>query len=682
MGDYGFVQNSNVRALSPVDFNQFSNNQSLFSPELGQGGKMQDEILLDKGPSKSQQLSPNPENGTTDQCLEDSLIRKAKSEGNSPVPDVDRKADPVSNVTSTFNQLGLSSDSANAINTSIGSAPNFWSTNTAEDSLLQSFPTATVNGTVAFQNFPPAPNSIYNSNISNMAPQQMSSMNIPQQNRRAITGQQALQNQLQNQIQQQLEQVGQHNPQHNGQHNTQQQQHNAQQHNYAQQRQQQQMAGMFQQNTKTYPTWSNAAQQQQNSWPNQQQGSNTLSPWASIQQQQPNRRSVPNVNPISAPSLKKPQHSSFNTSNIISPSRFRRCTSYPGQIGQQAIGTKPFDIGNDHREGGNGMMSYQQHPHDRNSLDSMRFPNLETHLLDIMRSGMGDGQDQQYKDNLIQQLSSMSQGSPNSQSLSPNELYSKKVFVGGLPPDSDEEEITAAFRRFGALVVDWPHKAESKSYFPPKGYCFLLFQDEMSVQALIEACVMDDSKLYWCVSSPTMKDKPVQIRPWNLNDSDFVMDGSQPLDPRKTIFVGGVPRPLRAVELAMIMDRLYGGVCYAGIDTDPELKYPKGAGRVAFSNQQSYIAAISARFVQLQHGDIDKRVEVKPYVLDDQMCDECQGARCGGKFAPFFCANVTCLQYYCEHCWAQIHARPGREFHKPLVKEGADRPRAVPFRWC
>ena len=58
----------------------------------------------------------------------------------------------------------------------------------------------------------------------------------------------------------------------------------------------------------------------------------------------------------------------------------------------------------------------------------------------------------------------------------------------------------------------------------------------------------------------------------------------------------------------MIMDRLYGGVCYAGIDTDPELKYPKGAGRVAFSNQQSYIAAISARFVQLQHGDIDKRV--------------------------------------------------------------------------
>lgn len=51
----------------------------------------------------------------------------------------------------------------------------------------------------------------------------------------------------------------------------------------------------------------------------------------------------------------------------------------------------------------------------------------------------------------------------------------------------------------------------------------------------------------------------VQIRPWNLSDSDFVMDGSQPLDPRKTIFVGGVPRPLRAgknVYMLVIPEKL------------------------------------------------------------------------------------------------------------------------------
>lgn len=261
------------------------------------------------------------------------------------------------------------------------------------------------------------------------------------------------------------------------------------------------------------------------------------------------------------------------------------------------------------------------------------------------------------------------------------ERYSRKVFVGGLPPDIDEDEIIISFRRFGLLAVDWPHKQEMKSRFPPKGYAFLLYQEESSVHRMIEACIEEEDKYYFYVSSPTVKGKPVQIRPWKISDADLVLDASMPLDPRKTVFIGGVPRPLKAIELAMIMDKLYGGVCYAGIDTDPELKYPKGAGRVSFSNLHSYIAAISTRYVQLQHGEIDKRVEVKPYVIDDQMCDECQGEQCGGKFASYFCANVECLQYYCEHCWTTIHLYPGRESHKPLVKEGGDRPKTR-SRWC
>ena len=66
------------------------------------------------------------------------------------------------------------------------------------------------------------------------------------------------------------------------------------------------------------------------------------------------------------------------------------------------------------------------------------------------------------------------------------------------------------------------------------------------MQALIEQCIQDEDKLYLCVSSPTIKDKPVQIRPWKLSDADFVLDATLPLDPRKTVFVGGVPRPLKA----------------------------------------------------------------------------------------------------------------------------------------
>jgi len=43
------------------------------------------------------------------------------------------------------------------------------------------------------------------------------------------------------------------------------------------------------------------------------------------------------------------------------------------------------------------------------------------------------------------------------------------------------------------------------------GYCFLLFQDELSVRALTDACIVEDGKMYWCVTSPTMKDKLVRI---------------------------------------------------------------------------------------------------------------------------------------------------------------------------
>lgn len=57
----------------------------------------------------------------------------------------------------------------------------------------------------------------------------------------------------------------------------------------------------------------------------------------------------------------------------------------------------------------------------------------------------------------------------------PSNLIIKYIFLLNYDYFTSDE-ITASFRRFGPLVVDWPHKAESKSYFPPKGYAFLLFQ--------------------------------------------------------------------------------------------------------------------------------------------------------------------------------------------------------------
>ncbi|XP_005991598.1 cytoplasmic polyadenylation element-binding protein 3 isoform X1 [Latimeria chalumnae] len=654
---------------------------------------MQDDLLMDKSKAQPQQhQDPNAEAPSTSISSEPPKTEDILINTNSSVPAQNNK-EKVPMESPILPGLGYHQPQQEPAGTSLSpSFGNNWSTgttNTVDDSFFQGI--TPVNGTMLFQNFPHHVNPVFGGTFS--------------------------------------PQIGLAQPQHH------------QQQQQAQQQQQRRspvspnQAPFAQRNAYSHQpimTSKPSSSSGSSAWNNHQNAawSTASNPWGGLQPGRDPRRpvgvgvGVPSpLNPISP--LKKPF-----SSNVIAPPKFPRAGPLTPKSWMEDNGFRT--------DNSNNMLPFQ----DRNRpYDTFNLHSLENSLMDMIRTDheplkgkhyppsgppmsiadimwrnhlagrMGINFPHPGTDNIMA-LNTRSYGrrrgrsslfpfedgflddSHGDQSLtsglsSPTrcqngervERYSRKVFVGGLPPDIDEDEITASFRRFGPLVVDWPHKAESKSYFPPKGYAFLLFQEESSVQALIDACLEEDGKLYLCVSSPTIKDKPVQIRPWNLSDSDFVMDGSQPLDPRKTIFVGGVPRPLRAVELAMIMDRLYGGVCYAGIDTDPELKYPKGAGRVAFSNQQSYIAAISARFVQLQHNDIDKRVEVKPYVLDDQMCDECQGTRCGGKFAPFFCANVTCLQYYCEYCWASIHSRAGREFHKPLVKEGGDRPRHVPFRW-
>ncbi|BES94307.1 RNA recognition motif. (a.k.a. RRM, RBD, or RNP domain) [Nesidiocoris tenuis] len=259
--------------------------------------------------------------------------------------------------------------------------------------------------------------------------------------------------------------------------------------------------------------------------------------------------------------------------------------------------------------------------------------------------------------------------SPPAHQELPTQRYSRKVFVGGLPPDIDEEGIISSFQRFGSLVADWPYKAQCRSYFPPKGYAFLLFENEKSVEELVKACVKDDERLQFWVSSPSISHKSVQIRPWKLSDNDYVLDRTVPVDPRKTVFVGGLPRTLSASEVAQIMSRLYGTVCYAGIDTDPELRYPKGTASVAFSDRNSYIEAIKTRFVTLRQDGrkctSDKRVEIKPYIWDDQNCDNCLTSGYGTKPAHFFCSNISCLRYYCLDCWLVMHARPDIKFHSP-----------------
>ena len=55
------------------------------------------------------------------------------------------------------------------------------------------------------------------------------------------------------------------------------------------------------------------------------------------------------------------------------------------------------------------------------------------------------------------------------------------------------------------------------------------------------------------------------------------------------------------------MNDLFGGVVYAGIDTD-RYKYPIGSGRVTFGNQRSFMKAVKAGFVEIKTPKFSKKV--------------------------------------------------------------------------
>ncbi|VDM50527.1 unnamed protein product [Toxocara canis] len=241
------------------------------------------------------------------------------------------------------------------------------------------------------------------------------------------------------------------------------------------------------------------------------------------------------------------------------------------------------------------------------------------------------------------------------------------------------ETIVDTFSKFGPVFVDWPVisnnagtlEGSTRAGKYQTGYLFVVYEEERSVQMLMRSCYEHEGKTYLLISSPTIKHKPVEVRPWRLSDINFMLQADMPINHRRTVFIGAMPRPITAGEVARHMNDLYGPVCYAGILVDPELQYPKGAARVTFATEKGFLNALNAKFMLLPHDGARKRVEIKPYIMEDSACDECGATQSDGSSAIHFCLDPSCAQYFCEQCWSHYHSADMRLMsHRPFIRNG------------
>ncbi|XP_050294352.1 cytoplasmic polyadenylation element-binding protein 1 isoform X2 [Anthonomus grandis grandis] len=251
--------------------------------------------------------------------------------------------------------------------------------------------------------------------------------------------------------------------------------------------------------------------------------------------------------------------------------------------------------------------------------------------------------------------------------------FSSKVFLGGVPWDITEQCLVQAFRPFGHVKVEWPGKERHISQ--PKGYAYIVMESEKAVKALLLACTHDyinSGNFYYKIGAKRMKTKDVQVIPWYLSDSNYTKSASQKLDPTKTVFVGALHGMLTAHGLAKIMNDLFDGVVYAGIDTD-KYKYPIGSGRVTFNNSRSYMKAVRTGFINVKTTKFIKKVQVDPY-LEDSLCSFCNVQQ-----GPYFCRNGACFRYFCRPCWVYYHDSGLMRSHTPMSRNSKNNQLGLEF---
>ncbi|CAJ0574021.1 unnamed protein product, partial [Mesorhabditis spiculigera] len=246
-----------------------------------------------------------------------------------------------------------------------------------------------------------------------------------------------------------------------------------------------------------------------------------------------------------------------------------------------------------------------------------------------------------------------------------------------------EERAKSAYKALanpqGALC--WDFELPFQTYSRPKysrkntGYLYVIFEEPFAVETLINHCTSEAGglrNLYFELRIPRRYAKQssrVQIIPWIVSDATYVHTPASPLDPKLTVFVGGLHGMVTAKALHSIMSHFFGEVVFVGIDTDRH-KYPIGSGRVTFLSQTSFFMAVKAGHVDIRTKKFSKRVQIDPF-LEDAPCMTCKI-----EDGTYFCRDRSCFRYLCGRCWEERHDKDGPwRNHRHMEKSSSREPR-------
>ena len=245
-------------------------------------------------------------------------------------------------------------------------------------------------------------------------------------------------------------------------------------------------------------------------------------------------------------------------------------------------------------------------------------------------------------------------------------IFSKKIFIGGIPRDMTEEDIEQIFGQFDPDVkIEWP-ESRPNSRNTPKGYLYIILSTNENIRSMLYACsliIEGGCETFNFEIVYKNKGKQLQVIPWLTSDSSFRF--SDPTEVQKskfTVFIGALHGRLHAKAIAYIFEKIFGNVISVSIDTDRH-KYPTGSGRITFGTVESYTKAIIANFIQIEAKKLSKKVQIEP-CIDGQKC-----CFCLEDDAPNFCKEPTCFEYFCNHCWEKRHSSSENLNHTPIRRK-------------